>query len=212
MKAPSGHGRSGRERARLWLVQTPFCLPPPCSSQGKLLPPGKAERGPARPPPIDRLQKHGIACPAALKLGGPPCPGRSLSCPRGACLPPRPPPPQGDFQLGQHSAGRGDKAQPSGRATASGAQALGGSGPPRRQRGLCVPLLAGPSGRARASWLAHSCLSGVITSAASSAACPGESARSHGLLGPQSISSASSTRRPFLPETLEGRRVHGSHR
>lgn len=88
MKAPSGHGRSGQERARLWLVQTPFCLPPPCSSQGKLLPPGKAERGPARPPPVDRLQKRGIACPAALKLGGPPCPGRSLSCPRGpACLP-----------------------------------------------------------------------------------------------------------------------------
>lgn len=36
--------------------------------------------------------------------------------------------------------------------------------------GLCEPMAVGLTGRARASWLAHSCLSGLITSVASSAA------------------------------------------
>ncbi|KAB1269864.1 hypothetical protein Cadr_000017377 [Camelus dromedarius] len=85
------------------------------------------------------------------------------------------------------------------------AQALGGSRPPCRQQGLCVPRLAGLSGRARAFQPAHSCLSGVITFAASSA-----SFRVYCIL--EAFPSTSLTR-CFSPEkTLESRRLHGGTR
>ena len=72
--------------------------------------------------------------------------------------------------------------------------------------GLCVQWLAG-----RASWLAHSCLSGVITSVASSADQPGESVPSRALLCLRSVPQPLTNTVLFLRKTLESRELLGSN-